>query len=85
MKKPVAEVNIKIFSGDGHYKADTVVNLDYDDLDAVLATLEALDNLAKKIINEKTKAFIKNIFRNTITDDELNKLIIDIERKACTR
>ena len=85
MKKPVAEVNILIFSENGHHKTNTVVNLDYDDLDAVLATLEALDNLAKKIINEKTKAFIKNIFRNTITDDELNKLIIDIERKACTR
>ena len=85
MKKPVAEVNIKVFSENGHHKTNTVVNLDSDDLDAVLATLEALDNLAKKIINEKAKAFIKNIFRNTITDDELEKLIIDIERKECTR
>ena len=27
MKKPVAELNIKIFSENGHYKADTFVSI----------------------------------------------------------
>ena len=85
MKKPVAEVNIKIFSKNGHHKTNTSVNLDPNDLDAFFATLEAIDDLGKKIINERAKAFIKNIFKGAITDDELEKLMIDIERKECTR
>lgn len=60
MKKPVAEVNIKIFSEkNGHYKTNTSVNLDPNDLDVFLATLEAIDDLGKKLINERAKAFIK--------------------------
>ena len=86
MKKPVAEVNVKVFSEkNGHYKADASVNLNSDDLEVVLITLETLDNLAKNIINEKTKEFVRNIFKGAITDDELEKLMIDIERKECTR
>ena len=86
MKKPVAEVNVKVFSEkNGHYKADTSVNLNSDDLEVVLITLETLDNLSKNIINEKTKEFVRNIFKGAITDDELEKLIIDIERKKCAR
>ena len=42
MKKPVAEVNIKIFSEkNGHYKADTFVSIDPGDIGATLAALEA--------------------------------------------
>lgn len=91
MKKPVAEVNIKIFGENGHYKANTFVSIDSDDVEATLATLEALGNLSgKKLINERAKAFIKNIFRGAITDDEIEKLMIkierkEIERKECTR
>lgn len=85
MKKPVAEVNIKIFSEkNGHYKADTSVNLNSDDLEVVLITLETLDNLSKNIINEKTKELVKNIFKGTVPNDELEKLIADIEEKECT-
>lgn len=90
MKKPVAELNIKIFSENGHYKTNTSVNLDPNNLDVFLATLEAIDDLGKKLINERAKAFIKNIFRGAITDDEIEKLMIkierkEIERKECTR
>ena len=85
MKKPVAEVNIKIFSEkNGHYKADTSVNLNSDDLEVVLITLETLDNLSKNIINEKTKELVKNIFKGIVPDDELEKLIADIEKTQCT-
>jgi len=86
MKKPVAEVNVKVFSEkNGHYKADTSVSLNSDDLEVVLITLETLDNLSKNIINEKTKEFVRNIFKGAITDDELEKIIIDTEKKECTR
>lgn len=86
MKKPVAEVNVKVFSEkNGHYKADTSVSLNSDDLEVVLIALETLDNLSKNIINEKTKEFVRNIFKGAITDDELEKLIIDTEKKECTR
>ncbi len=86
MKKPVAEVNVKVFSEkNGHYKADTSVSLNSDDLEVVLITLETLDNLSKNIINEKTKEFVRNIFKGAITDDELEKLMIDTEKKECTR
>lgn len=85
MKKPVAEVSIKIFSEkNGHYKADTSVSIDSDDVKATLATLEALGDLSGKIINEKSKELIKNIFKGIIPDDELEKLIADIEEKECT-
>lgn len=54
MKKPVAEVNVKIFSEkNGHYKADTFVSIDPGDAGATLAVLEALGDLSGKIINEK--------------------------------
>lgn len=42
MKKPVAEVSIKIFSEkNGHYKADASVSIDPGDTGATLAALEA--------------------------------------------
>lgn len=84
MKKPVAELNIKIFSENGHYKTNTSVNLDPNNLDVFLATLEAIDDLGKKLINERAKAFIKNIFKGIVPDDELEKLIADIEEKECS-
>ena len=85
MKKPVAELNIKIFSEkNGHYKADTFVSIDSDDVGATLATLEALGDLSGKIINEKSKELVKNIFKGIVPDDELEKLLADIEEKECT-
>lgn len=84
MKKPVAEVNIKISSENGHYKVNTFVSIDSDDVEATLATLEALGNLSGKIINEKSKELVKNIFEGIVPDDELEKLIRDIEEKECT-
>lgn len=48
MKKPVAEVNIKISSENGHYKANAFVSIDSDDVEATLATLEALGDLSGK-------------------------------------
>ena len=83
MKKPVAELNIKIFSENGHYKTNTSVNLDPGDVGATLATLEALGDLSGKIINEKSKELVKNIFKGIVPDDELEKLIADIEEKEC--
>ena len=85
MKKPVAEVSIKIFSEkNGHYKANTFVSIDSDDVKATLATLEALANLSGKIINEKSKELVKNIFEGIVPDDELEKLITDIEKTQCS-
>ena len=85
MKKPVAEVNIKISSEkNGHYKADTFVSIDSDDVKATLATLEALGDLSGKIINEKSKELVKNIFKGIVPDDELEKLITDIEKTQCS-
>lgn len=85
MKKPVAEVNIKIFSEkNGHYKAGTFVSIDPGDVGATLAVLEALGDLSGKIINEKSKELVKNIFEGIVPDDELEKLITDIEKTQCT-
>lgn len=84
MKKPVAEVNIKIFSENGHYKANTFANIDSGDAEATLAVLEALGDLSGKIINEKSKELVKNVFKGIVPDDELEKIIADIEEKACT-
>lgn len=85
MKKPVVEVNIKIFSEkNGHYKANTFVSIDSDDVEATLATLEALGDLSGKIINEKSKELVKNIFKGIVPDDELEKLITDIEKTQCS-
>lgn len=84
MKKPVAEVSIKIFSENGHYKANTFVSIDSDDVKATLATLEALGDLSGKIINEKSKELVKNIFEGIVPDDELEKLITDIEKTQCS-
>ena len=84
MKKPVAEVNIKISSENGHYKTNTSASIDSDDAKATLATLEALANLSGKIINEKSKELVKNIFEGIVPDDELEKLIRDIEKTQCT-
>ena len=85
MEKPVAEVNIKIFSEkNGHYKADTFVSIDPGDTGATLATLEALGDLSGKIINEKSKELVKNIFKGIVPDDELEKLIADIEKTQCS-
>ena len=87
MKKPVAEVNIKISSENGHYKANTFVSIDSDDVEATLATLatlEALGDLSGKIINEKSKELVKNIFEGIVPDDELEKLITDIEKTQCS-
>ena len=49
MKKPVAEVNIKIFSGDGHHRADTVVKLNSSNPNTVIATLEALEDTRRNL------------------------------------
>lgn len=84
MKKPVAEVSIKIFSENGHYKANAFVNIDPGDAGATLAALEALGDLSGKIINEKSKELVKNIFKGIVPDDELEKLITDIEKTQCT-
>lgn len=85
MKKPVAELNIKIFSEkNGHYKADTSVSIDPGDIGATLAALEALGDLSGKIINEKSKELVKNIFEGIVPDDELEKLITDIEKTQCS-
>ena len=71
MKKPVAELNIKIFSEkNGHYKADTSVSIDPGDTGATLAALEALGDLSGKIINEKSKELVKNIFKGIVPYDD---------------
>lgn len=84
MKKPVAEVNIKISSENGHYEANTFVSIDPGDTGATLAALEALGDLSGKIINEKSKELVKNIFEGIVPDDELEKLITDIEKTQCS-
>lgn len=55
MKKPVAEVNIKIFSEDSHYKADTIVKINSNNPNTVIATLEALEDIKKKIAKKECK------------------------------
>ena len=56
MKKPAAELNIKIFSEkNGHYKADTFVSIDPNDLDVFLATLEAIDDLGKNLSTKEQR------------------------------
>lgn len=63
MKKPVAEVNIKIFSGDGHYKADTIVKISSDNPNTVIATLEALEDTQKKIAKKESKKVAKKLIK----------------------
>jgi len=63
MKKPVAEVNIKIFSGDGHHRADTVVKLNSNNLNTVIATLEALEDTQKKIAEKEYKKATKRLIK----------------------
>lgn len=65
-------------------KADTFVSIDSGDAGTTLAVLEALGDLSGKIINEKSKELVKNIFKGIVPDDELEKLIADIEEKECT-
>lgn len=56
MKKPVAEVNIKIFSkNNGRYEADTTVKLHSSKPGVVLATIEALKDTQEKIIDRELK------------------------------
>ncbi len=63
MKKPVAEVNIKIFSGGGYHKANTVVKINSNNPNTVIATLEALEDTKKKITKKEYKkaALIKEL------------------------
>ena len=63
MKKPVAEVNIKIFSGDGHHRADTVVKLNSNNPNTVIATLEALEDTQKKIAKKESKKVAKKLIK----------------------
>ena len=63
MKKPVAEVNIKIFSGDGHHRADTVVKLNSNNPNTVIATLEALEDTQKKIAEKEYKKITKRLIK----------------------
>lgn len=63
MKKPVAEVNIKIFSGDGHYRADTVVKLNSNNPNTVIATLEALEDTQKKIAKKEARKIAKRLMK----------------------
>lgn len=60
------------------------VYIDPGDTGATLAALEALGDLSGKIINEKSNELIKNIFKGIVPDDELEKLIADIEEKECS-
>lgn len=63
MKEPVAEVNIKIFSGGGYHKANTVVKINSNNPNTVIATLEALEDTKKKITKKEYKkaALIKEL------------------------
>ena len=63
MKKPVAEVNIKIFSGDGHYRADTVVKLNSNNPNTVIATLEALEFAQNKIAKKESKKVARKLIK----------------------
>ena len=76
MKKPVAEVNIKIFSGDGHYKADTIVKINSNNPNTVIATLEALEDTKKKIAKKECKKVAKKLIK------ELEDIF---EEDECTR
>ena len=63
MNKPVAEVNIKIFSGDGHHRANTVVKLNSSNPNTVIATLEALEDTQKKIAEKEYKKATKRLIK----------------------
>lgn len=56
MKKPVAEVNIKIFSkNNGRYEADTTVKLHSGKPSVVFVTIEALEDTQRKITDRELK------------------------------
>jgi len=63
MKKPVAEVNIKVFSVGSHFKSNTTVKINSDNPNAVIAILEALEFSRKKIAEKEYKKATKRLIK----------------------
>ena len=63
MKKPVAEVNIKIFSGGCYHKAHTVVKINSNNPNTVIATLEALEDTQKKIAKKEARKVAERLIK----------------------
>lgn len=59
MKKPVAEVNIKIFKKDRKYCGGTKIGMNSDDPELVLAILKALDDISARFAKDSAKKLAK--------------------------
>ena len=55
MKKPVAEVNIKIFKKGRKYCGETKIGMNSDDPELVLAILKALDDTSARFAKDSAK------------------------------
>lgn len=70
MKKPVAEVNIKVFKEKNKgYCSENTIRCESNDPDTVLAVMKAFDILQKEFITKMTKELIKDVLEEISKDD----------------
>lgn len=73
MKKPVAEVNIKIFKKGRKYCGETKIGMNSDNPELVLAILKALDDISVRFAKDSAKELAKDILRNILEDEDLEE------------
>ena len=78
MKKPVAEVNIKIFKKGRKYCGETKIGMNSDDPELVLAILKALDDISARFAKDSAKE-AKDVLRNILEDEDLEELFKEDE------
>ena len=79
MKKPVAEVNIKIFKKGRKYCGETKIGMNSDNPELVLAILKALDDISARFAKDSAKELAKDILRNILEDEDLEELFKEDE------
>ena len=71
MKKPVAEVNIKIFKKGRKYCGETKIGMNSDNPELALAILKALDDISARFAKDSAKELLKDILGEILEDEEL--------------
>lgn len=79
MKKPVAEVNIKIFKKGRKYCGETKISMNSDDPELVLAILKTLDDTSARFDKDSVKELAKDVLRNILEDEDLEELFKEDE------
>nr|DAU90621.1 MAG TPA: hypothetical protein [Bacteriophage sp.] len=78
MKKPVAEVNIKIFKKGRKYCGETKIGMNSDNPELALAILKALDDTSARF-KDSAKELAKDVLRNILEDEDLEELFKEDE------